>query len=100
MKVLFLDIDGVVNGDTTVNRNRRLIDPQLATIVRGILKAVPSLKLVLSSSWRCADGGRGAVERRIAPCFDQTPVLRDATLTRGHEIEAWLIEHPEVETYA
>jgi hypothetical protein len=100
MKILFLDIDGVVNGDETLRRNRRHIDPQLAAIVRGILTAVPGLQLVLSSAWRYVAFGRRAVERRIAPCYDVTPTLHDTSLERGHEIEAWLMEHPGVVRYA
>jgi hypothetical protein len=100
MRILFLDIDGVVNGDETLRRNRHFIDPQLAAIVRGILTDVPGLRLVLSSAWRYIAFGRRAVERRIAPCYDVTPILHDTTLERGHEIEAWLIEHPEVARYA
>ncbi len=29
-----------------------------------------------------------------------TPALRDPHLVRGHEIQAWLMEHPEVTKYA
>jgi hypothetical protein len=100
MKILFLDIDGVVNGDATLRRNRRLIDPQLAALVRGILSAVPGLLVVLSSSWRYSAKGRNVIERRVAPSHDVTPILHDITLERGHEIEAWLVEHPGVERYA
>ena len=100
MKVLFLDIDGVVNSTASLKRNRRLIDPHLASIVRNIASAIPDLKIVLSSSWRYLQDGREVVEKRIVRCFDITPTLQDITLWRGHEIQAWLNEHPEVEKYA
>jgi HAD domain in Swiss Army Knife RNA repair proteins len=100
MKILFLDIDGVVNSTTSGRRNHRLIEPHLAFIVRRIAIAIPDLKVVLSSSWRCLDNGREIVEKKIIRCFDVTPILHDLDLSRGHEIQAWLQEHPEVEKYA
>jgi hypothetical protein len=100
MKILFLDIHGVVNSATSIRRNRRLIDPHLAFIVRRIAIAIPDLKVVLSSLWRCLGDGREIVEKKIIRCFDVTPILHDRDLSRGHEIQAWLDEHPEVERYA
>src|SRR5882757_1232751 len=100
MKILFLDIDGVVNSATSMRCNRGLIDPQLALIVRRIAIAIPDLKVVLSSSWRCLGDCREIVEKKIIRCFDVTPILHDLELSRGHEIQAWLSEHPEVERYA
>jgi Swiss Army Knife RNA repair-like protein len=44
--------------------------------------------------------GREIVEKKIIRCFDVTPILHDLGLSRGHEIQAWLNEHPEVERYA
>jgi hypothetical protein len=99
MKVLFLDIDGVVNCRTTVQRYRGLvgIDPTLALLVRRITLAVSDLKVVLSSSWRNFPAGRREVETRVVPIFDTTPPLKGK---RSDEIQAWLDRHPEVEKYA
>jgi HAD domain in Swiss Army Knife RNA repair proteins len=54
MKVLFLDIDGVLNCNTTRHRHHGLIgiDPRLAQIVQNIVRAVPGLKVVLALSRR------------------------------------------------
>ena len=103
MKVLFLDIDGVVNCKTT--RRRRVrglmpIEPRLARIVQGIARSVPELKIVLSSSWREVEDGRAVVEEKVAPCFDVTPVFDEADDVRGYEIQGWLELHPGVTRYA
>jgi hypothetical protein len=102
MKVLFLDIDGVVNCKTTKRRHRGLmgIDQRLANIVRGIVHAVPDLKVVLSSAWRELEQGRAVVEDKVVPCFDITPCFDAEDDVRGYEIQAWLETHPGVERYA
>src|SRR4051812_21122816 len=98
MKALFLDIDGVVNCRTTRARYRGLmgIDPRLAEIVRDIARAVPGLKIVLSSSWRGVEESRAFVEKKILPCFDCTPVFDEIDDVRGYEIQAWLELKPGV----
>lgn len=100
MKILFLDIDGVVNSKHTAARNGGIagIDPYLAFLVGKISLAVEDLKVVLSSSWRHFPNGRTEVEQHVLPIYDQTPNLRGES--RGKEIQAWLDEHPEVECYA
>jgi hypothetical protein len=99
VKVLFLDIDGVVNCRTTVQRFQGLrgIDPSLALLVRRITLAVTDLRVVLSSSWRNFPAGRREVEIQVVPIFDTTPPRKGK---RGDEIQAWLDGHPEVEKYA
>jgi hypothetical protein len=102
MRVLFLDIDGVVNCATTRGRRSGAmgIDPRLAKIVRDIAAAVPDLKVVLSSSWREVEKSRAIVEKRVLPCFDVTPVFDEADDVRGYEIQAWLELNPGVVRYA
>jgi hypothetical protein len=102
MKVLFLDIDGVVNCKTTTRRYRglMLVERRLADIVRDIVVAVPDLKVVLSSSWREAAGGRAVVEEQVVTCFDVTPCFQAEDDVRGYEIQAWLEMNPGVEKYA
>ena len=102
MKVLFLDIDGVVNCMTTKTRHHGLIgiDAPLAKTVRDIANAVPDLKIVLSSSWREFAYGRAHVDAKVLPCFDVTPVFNEADDVRGYEIQAWLELNPGVKRYA
>jgi hypothetical protein len=102
MKVLFLDIDGVVNHAATPGREigRLCIDPRLARIVRGIAKALPDLKFVLASSWREVPESRERINKQVVPCFDITPVFDEADDVRGFEIQAWLELNPGVKRYA
>ena len=99
MKVLFLDIDGVVNRATTTQVHRGFlgIDPLLAGFVRRI-KEDTGCELVLSSTWRQVVDGRAEVDRKVAKTYDETPSLESGI--RGDEIQAWLDAHPEVTRYA
>lgn len=99
-KVLFLDIDGVVNNATTSQRHRGFIgiDPYLAFLV-GKIQLDTDCEVVLSSSWRLMPDSLEEVEKQVVELLDVTPNLKGVT-DRGHEIAAWLGEHPEVERYA
>jgi hypothetical protein len=104
MKVLFLDIDGVVNCQETMQRHRGFIgiDPYLAFLVGNM---VDDLKLivVLSSSWRHSPEGIEEVKKQVCPIMDLTPSMPDPAephTHRGTEIKAWLDKHPNVEDYA
>jgi hypothetical protein len=54
MKIIFLDIDGVLNCDETPNPRKfpYIIDKKLLTRLRNLLERT-NAKVVLSSSWRC-----------------------------------------------
>jgi hypothetical protein len=110
MKVLFLDIDGVLNCDTTKERIRakgynglRGID---ATLRDRFLNwwHDKDVALVLSSMWRYH-------KKMIAELHDNGLVFIDKTKgssancwitthIRGDEIQDWLSQHPEVTHYA
>lgn len=100
MKVLFLDIDGVVNCATTSQRFDHTIgiDPFMALLVWRIVENTDA-KIVLSSSWRYYPDSMKEVEKRVMPFIDTTPRSQGLT-SRGHEIRQWLQAHPEVEKYA
>ena len=100
MKVLFLDIDGVVNCQSTAQRHRGMIgiDPYMAFLIGKITLDVPNLKVVLSSSWRHWTDGIKEVEEQVVPILDITPTI--ALNPRGKEIKAWLEDHKEVTRYA
>lgn len=99
MKVIFLDIDGVVNCMHTATRSRGVIgiDPYMAFLVGKIFDATDA-KLVLSSSWKHWPDGVEEVSKKVWKVYDTTPNLQGEI--RGQEIKAWLDAHPDVEKYA
>ena len=104
MKVLFLDIDGVLNCQTTPGSMYRKLDKFMVARLDRVLDAT-NAKVVLSSTWRLA--GVESVQqilrdhgmRNWARVIDRTP--RDlGDVIRGREIGEWLTKHPDVKTFA
>ncbi len=87
MKILFLDIDGVVNCATT-NFKTDLwpLDRYMAFLVGKILLDT-GCQIVLSSTWRHHPEGVAIVEKHIGKVLDITP--RGGEI-RGEQIKAWL----------
>ena len=64
MKILFTDIDGVLNSAMSTSYNRKFgdvdsditihqrFDPMCSHIFAHILERIPDLKIVISSTWR------------------------------------------------
>lgn len=105
IKVLFLDIDGVVN---CVNTNFKTdlwpLDRYMAFLV-GKIVLDTDCKVVLSSSWRNHPDGVKVIEKHVVPILDITCQSwydreRDHHSWRGEEIKKWLDAHPEVSKYA
>lgn len=104
MKVLFLDIDGVVNCKTTAQRHRGFIgiDPHMAFMV-GKIQLDTNCEVVLSSTWRLDKRSRDEVRKQVVKFIDVTPSIfgkDNQRVKRGEEIDAWLQKHPEVTKYA
>jgi len=107
MKILFLDIDGVLNSaayfktrKTPRDAKPRDIDPLKVLLLHRILEDTDA-KVVVSSSWRLHPDGLENVRKAVAP-FEVIGVTpRHARFEHRHaEIKEWLDEHPEVERYA
>lgn len=107
-KVLFLDIDGVLNSRRTVIATggyphsfepscRARFDWVAVRMIRELCEK-EGASIVLSSSWR---HGKNSVHECAngldLPIFDKTP---DLPGVRGEEIQDWLNRHPEVTHYA
>lgn len=107
MKVIFTDIDGVLNEDTTTTRTRSrmiFIDQDKLLRLKKIVD-VTGAKIVLSSTWRYDRNDpkyngdflelQEAFHNVGLEFYSFTPV--DAIgIRRGMEIRAWLGLHPEV----
>jgi len=100
VKVLFLDIDGVVNSAITAQRHRGVIgiDPHMAFRV-GKIQLDTGCEVVLSSSWRLVKASRDEVRQQVVDFIDVTPD-NCGTTDRGCEVIKWLKGHPEVTRHA
>lgn len=101
-KVIFLDIDGVMNNLSTLGDRERApwLDPDNVAVLNQIVRATGAV-VVLSSSWRRVmplDELREAFVEAgcIAEIVDITPELHDGR--RGREIAAWLAAQPDPPT--
>jgi hypothetical protein len=63
VKVIFLDIDGVLNDHRAQCNGYCGICPQMVDHLNSILQAVPDAEIVVSSAWRyCVHNGHSTVE--------------------------------------
>lgn len=107
LKVLFLDIDGVLNSRRSQMafgayphdfsaKGMACFDMVAVALVRRICR-VSGCSIVLSSDWRYTTTAHAAANALDLPIMGSTPQLAGS---RGLEINAWLNEHPEVTHYA
>jgi HAD domain in Swiss Army Knife RNA repair proteins len=99
MKVVFLDIDGVLNCSKTPNpRNLPyVVDELLLARFRDLLRRTGA-SVVLSSTWRYDPAGLFAAKHYGIPFIDVTPDLPQEP--RCKEVLEWLRTHPDVSRYA
>lgn len=99
IKVIFLDIDGVLNCSATPNPRRfpYVVD---ATLLRRFeaLVANTGAKVVLSSTWRYDPVGLLAARHHRIPFDDFIPDMPGRP--RCDEILSWLATHPDAGRYA
>lgn len=109
LRVLFLDVDGVLNSAQYLHNKPRKtwpfehIDPAAVQLLNKIVRQT-DCKIVISSSWRVILPWW--VLRMVLACrgfeftnriIDQTP--RHGFDNRGMEIQAWLEKHPDVSQF-
>jgi hypothetical protein len=99
MKVIFLDIDGVLNCSSTPNPRKfpYVVDKRLLARLRRLLDRTGA-KVVLSSSWRLDPVGLYAAKHWGIPFIDICPDLPKSP--RSTEVLKWLRTHPNVTRYA
>jgi len=109
IKVIFLDVDGVLNSDKTMRvtkNNCAFVGARQMKNLRRIVKETGA-KVVLSSDWRydrddpVLNGDFLELKRELFKygirLYGFTPELPSAH--RGAEIDRWLQEHEEVENF-
>lgn len=104
MKVIFLDVDGVLNSDEYFDRIEKLneygilreIDIDKLLLVKRLVLETDA-KIILTSSWRYTKNGTllRALLQDYGIDTDLTPQINN---NRGEEIRKWLMEN-KVEDY-
>jgi hypothetical protein len=97
MKVLFLDIDGVLNTPKMLGRfGMDFVDHILVALVARIVEET-DCKIVLSSTWRIDEKDRMLAVRELAEhgleIHSDTPVI---TRSGGWESGGWVKRHEEI----
>ena len=112
MKVIFLDIDEVLNSTTSsvayyaLNTIHQSGKKKLDIVSIGLLKFicdVSDAKIVITSTWRYDRTMMWFKEYFSILGWDNFPIIDSTKMTescRGIEIQMWLKEHPEVSNYA
>ena len=107
MKVIFLDIDGVLN---VIPQGRdkwgALFHPHLVDNLKRIIDATGA-KIVISSTWRMGNELHGMKEMwrdrglpgEVVGVTPNFMYKTGSTLQRGKEIDAYLEEHPQITNY-
>jgi hypothetical protein len=98
MKVIFLDIDGVLNSTNTPNPRKfpYMVDPKLLKRFKRLLQRAGA-KVVLSSTWRYDPAGIFSAKYRDVPFMDVLPDMPKRP--RRDEVLAWLKTHPKVKRF-
>jgi hypothetical protein len=99
MKVIFLDIDGVLNCRKTPNPRKfpYIVDEVLLARFQNLLRRTGA-SVVLTSTWRYDPAGLFAAKHYGIPFIDVTPDLPKQP--RSKEILVWVRGHPELTRYA
>ncbi len=113
MKIIFLDIDGVINPWRTPEKDSSGRFGRVALDnFKQILDAVPDVLIVITSTWRlqlslselqAIFNEAGIPPGRIldvAPDLRRTEGMIRHDAGRNEEIQAWLDSHPPVEKFA
>jgi hypothetical protein len=98
MKVIFLDIDGVLNCKKTLNARHfpYIVDPELLKRFEFLLERTAA-KVVLSSTWRYDPAGVFSAKHWGIPFIDVTPDMPNRP--RRDEIREWLRSHDVVDRF-
>lgn len=108
MKIIFLDIDGVMNSEVyhktidTKKKNWRRFDPDAVKIIKRLVEEYEA-KIVISSLWRFVAKKELATELKETGLINhlhidwKTPIIEPGH--RGKEIKLWLANHTEIKEF-
>lgn len=105
MKIIFLDIDGVLNSQFMhTDKDDEIIKTPGGPLSKRCIEQANSLvsetgaKVVLSSTWRTDEGIEAYLAEAglNAEIIGKTPVLKDRFSLRGNEIHAWIVQNKEL----
>ena len=117
MRVVFLDVDGVLNSAMTKDRHKGImgLDEHFITNLESLIaqsNKTDETKIVLTSTWRLAKNKDGAdipehyaylkerLGRHGLEIYDETPSIRYSKdgykSFRGREIMTWLYQHRDM----
>lgn len=110
MKILFLDIDGVLNNDRSTYYPDKTLPYPLSVLDKKCIEFLNEIvertkcKIVISSSWR--HHGIPAIQKlfdqmQMPEIYDVTPdfFYKAPYYCRGDEIKEWLDQHTDVTHY-
>lgn len=98
MKVLFLDVDGVLNHEAAFHERSgiHVLDPFCVKRVIRVCDRVGA-RIVVSSTWR---GSPESMEKLLKAFGDRiigvTPFIHPGTRPRSDEIGAWITQHSAI----
>lgn len=97
MKVLFLDIDGVLNNFADRNFGEKFSSAACQNL-NELLKLEPELKIVISSAWRIwgVEYMKSILHKNGVDSSRIIDRTGDENGKRGYQIQCWLDRHPEV----
>lgn len=105
MKVIFLDVDGVLNSDDYLKKVKKLnytgiqreVDVEKIKLLKKAIEETGA-KTVLISSWRYTQNAQNLKEllANFDIFVDVTPYIQNK---RGLEIKQWLSEHQDIEDF-
>jgi len=112
MKVIFLDVDGVLNTPKLIKKfGFDFIDHILVALVARIVRETDA-KIVLSSTWRVQEKDKSVAIQSLAQhnleLHDCTPIIERGVgaweeggwVRRHEEIQEWLKQNPNVQKFA
>ena len=102
MKIIFLDIDGVLNcqfmhtdtSDEIIRTPGGFLSKRCLNLVNELVDKTDA-KIVISSTWRIDDDfEKYLIDAGLnGDIIGKTPILKDHFSLRGNEIHAWIVEN-------